>query len=199
MPRVWIGNAITVATHFDPMLNVACVAAGRRRFTLFPPEQISNLYIGPLELTPAGAPVSLVSVTAPELDRYPRFEKALAAAQSRGAGTGRRDLHSLSLVASRRVAGTFQRARELLVGPGAGGLGKPFDQHLPRMLAFSALPEDQRRAWRADFDHYVFRLEGEPGAHLPAASQGLMAPMTPELSREMRKTLLATLSRSQQR
>jgi hypothetical protein len=57
------------------------------------------------------------------------------------------------------------------------------------MLAISALPADQRRAWRAYFDHYVFRLDGEPGGHLPAPSQGLLAPMTPELARQMQAML----------
>ena len=40
------------------------VVAGRRRFTLFPPEQLANLYPGPFELTPAGTPISLVDIAA---------------------------------------------------------------------------------------------------------------------------------------
>ena len=46
------------------------MVAGRRRFTLFPPEQVANLYIGPLDLTPAGQPVSLVDQAQPDLVRH---------------------------------------------------------------------------------------------------------------------------------
>jgi hypothetical protein len=194
-PRVWIGNAITVATHFDPMLNVACVAAGRRRFTLFPPEQISNLYIGPLDLTPAGAPVSLVSVTAPEHDRYPRFDQALAAAQSAELEPG--DAIYIPYLWWHHVE-SLDRFNVLVNywwDPAPGVFAKPFISIFHAMLAISALPADQRRAWRAYFDHYVFRLDGEPGAHLPAASQGLIAPMTPELARQMQAMLADSFRR----
>src|SRR6185437_8584922 len=78
--RIWLGNAITTPTHLDEWNNVACVAAGRRRFTLFPPEQIANLYIGPLDFAPTGAPMSLVRLDEPDFERFPRFREALAAA-----------------------------------------------------------------------------------------------------------------------
>jgi cupin-like protein len=80
-PRLWIGNAAKVATHNDPVDNLAVVAAGRRRFTLFPPEAVDDLYMGPDHPTPAGTPVSMVHVTAPDLDRYPRFAEAMKKAQ----------------------------------------------------------------------------------------------------------------------
>jgi hypothetical protein len=80
-PRLWIGNAARVATHNDPTHNVAVVVAGRRRFTLFPPEAEAELYMGPAHPTPAGTPVSMVHVSAPDLDRYPLFASALEKAQ----------------------------------------------------------------------------------------------------------------------
>jgi hypothetical protein len=81
VPRLWIGNAAKVATHNDPTDNLAVVAAGRRRFTLFPPDAEPNLYIGPKHPTPAGTPISMVHVTAPDFDRFPRFASALDVAQ----------------------------------------------------------------------------------------------------------------------
>lgn len=80
-PRLWIGNAAKVAIHNDPVDNVAVVAAGHRCFTLFPPEAEPNLYMGPQHPTPAGTPVSMVHVTAPDLDRFPLFATALESAQ----------------------------------------------------------------------------------------------------------------------
>ena len=80
-PRLWIGNAAKVATHNDPIENVAVVSAGRRRFTLFPPSAEDDLYLGPKDPTPAGARISMVHVTAPDFDRFPRYAKALEQAQ----------------------------------------------------------------------------------------------------------------------
>jgi hypothetical protein len=80
-PRLWIGNAAKVATHNDPVDNLAIVAVGRRRFTLFSPDAEPNLYLGPAQPTPAGTRVSMVLVTAPDLDRFPRYAEALACAE----------------------------------------------------------------------------------------------------------------------
>ena len=87
-PLAWIGNASKVATHNDPFDNIAVVAAGRRRFTVFPPCAEPDLYLGPDQPTPAGTPVSMVHVTKPDLDRYPRFAAALAVAHEAELGPG---------------------------------------------------------------------------------------------------------------
>jgi len=80
-PRLWLGNEVVTPAHFDESHNLACVVSGRRRFTLLPPEQVGNLYIGPLDFAPTPTPISLVSFRAPDFARFPRFHDALAAAQ----------------------------------------------------------------------------------------------------------------------
>ena len=86
-PRIWIGNRIRVAPHYDIKENIGCCVAGRRRFTVFPPAQLANMYPGPFELTPAGTPVSMVDPHAPDLARYPRYREAWAAALALIAGS----------------------------------------------------------------------------------------------------------------
>jgi hypothetical protein len=81
LPRIWIGNRITTPAHFDQSRNLACVVAGRRRFTLFPPEQVANLYIGPLDHAPTPTPISMVRFKDPDFERFPRFRQALDAAE----------------------------------------------------------------------------------------------------------------------
>jgi len=80
-PRLWLGNEVITPAHFDESHNLACVVSGRRRFTLLPPEQVRNLYLGPLDFAPTPTPISLVAFRSPDFTRFPRFHDALAAAQ----------------------------------------------------------------------------------------------------------------------
>jgi hypothetical protein len=87
-PRIWLGSGVVTPAHFDESSNVACVVAGRRRFTLLPPEQVANLYIGPLGFAPTGTPISLVSFREPDFQRFPLFREAQAAALVAELGAG---------------------------------------------------------------------------------------------------------------
>jgi len=76
-PRAWIGTPTTVQIHMDQSQNIACVLLGEREVTLFPPEQLPNLYPGPLETAPGGAIVSLADLDNPDFEKHPGFEQAL--------------------------------------------------------------------------------------------------------------------------
>ena len=195
LPRAWLGNAVRVAAHYDVKENIGVVVAGRRRFTLFPPEQVANLYPGPFELTPAGTPVSLVDPAAPDLDRFPRF--AAAQAQARTAELAPGDAiyipyHWWHAVDSLEPVNLFVNYWWNAAMP---GLAAPYDALLHAFLALRHLPPEQREAWRLMFDHYIFCTDGDPAAHLPPEVRGVMGAPTPDQLRAMRAMLKQALSR----
>ena len=192
-PRLWIGNAAKVAIHHDPAENIACVAAGRRRFTLFPPEQVGNLYMGPFHQTPAGVQVSLVHVTDPDLDRFPRFARALDAAVTAELEPGDALYIPYHWYHHVEALETFNLLVNYWWDAAPAGMGSPWDVMLHAMTSLRALPPMQRRAWQAMFDHYVFISGGDPGAHLPEADRGVLTPPSPRSFDHMRRALVARL------
>jgi hypothetical protein len=188
-PRIWIGNRIRVSPHCDLMENVACVVAGRRRFTLFPPEQVTNLYPGPFELTPAGTPVSMVDPLAPDLDRFPRFASAWATAQAAELAPG--DALYIPYMWWHGVESL--EPVSILVNywwnDSPKHLSTPYDAMLHNILAFRHMPPDQRKVWRTMLDYYIFESEGDPAAHLPEHARGMMGAPTADLFARMRATL----------
>jgi hypothetical protein len=166
---LWLGNQTQTAAHFDFPDNLACVIAGRRRFTLFPPEQVDNLYIGPLDVTLAGQPSSLVDVEAPDLIRFPRFAEAADAALVAELGPGD-VLYIPSLwwhaVRSLDEIGAMVNYWWRTEGLGAG----PYAALLHAAATMHVLPARERTRWKALFDHFAF--SADPDAHLPEHVRG---------------------------
>lgn len=191
-PRLWIGNASRVSTHYDISSNIAAVVAGRRRFALFPPEQTANLYVGPLENTIAGQPTSMVDLEAPDLARYPRFAAALDAMQVAELEPGDA-LYVPSLWwHDVRASGPLNVLVNYWWGQAAET--SPFGALMHAVLAVRDLPAGERAAVRAWFDHYVF----DDGAarvadHLPEDARGVLASPSPERTRSIRGFLRRVL------
>ncbi len=99
----WARGRGSPRTTTSPTISPAC-AVGRRRFTLFPPEQFRNLYLGPIDNTPAGRAVSMVDLHAPDFDSLSALPRSAAARAGCRAGAGRRALHPLDVVAPCRGA-----------------------------------------------------------------------------------------------
>lgn len=193
-PRIWIGNASTISTHFDASDNVACVAAGRRRFTLFPPDQVHNLYVGPLDKTVAGQPTSMVELNDPDFERYPRFREALAAAQQADLEAGDAIFipalwwHQVDAFGPLSVLVNYWWEDS----PDAAAR---FDAMVHAVLTISHLPPERRKAWAAMFDTFVFGEHGEPAEHLAPEHRSVLGPPTPQLRNYIRAYLARGLQR----
>ncbi len=170
---LWLGNGTSTAAHWDLPQNLACVVAGNRRFTLFPTEQLGNLYVGPLDFTLAGQPSSLVDVDAPDFERFPKFRDALAHAQVAELEPG--DVLYMPSLWWHAVRST---------GPVSAMINywwrdAPVDAISPMkalMLAILTLRDtapQERARWQHMFDHYLFG-QGEPLAHVPADARGIL-------------------------
>jgi hypothetical protein len=175
--RLWAGHASTVASHYDTLDNLACVVAGARRFTLYSPELIARLYVGPIDHTISGPPVSLAASAGPGDDRFPLFreieDQALTAELEAG------DALYLPKLWWHKVEATapFNGLVNYWWDAFSAGPDAPYTTLLLAMIAICERPEPERRAWRALFDHYVFRLNGHPLEHLPTERRGLLGPL----------------------
>lgn len=192
---LWLGNRTRVAPHFDLPDNIACVVAGRRRFTLFPPEQVGNLYIGRLDLTPAGQPISLVDLAAPDLDRFPRYAEALRHAQVVELEAGDAVFipsqwwHGVEGLAPINALVNFWWRQS------PAFMDTPLNTLMMALLSLRDLPPAQRDAWRALFNHYIFDADEHTAAHIPAPARGVLAPLDENAARQLRAALLQRLNR----
>jgi Cupin-like domain len=195
VPRIWVGNATRVATHYDVSSNIACVVAGRRRFTLFPPEQIANLYVGPLETTIAGQPTSMVDIDAPDFDRFPRFRDAWDAALVADLRPG--DAIFIPSLWWHNVVATGSVNVLVNYWWNADPEAPAFPALAHALLSIRDVSPGERRAWQAWFDHYVFSDTAAGVAdHLPEHFRGVLGAASPERTQFMKAYLARALGRN---
>ena len=195
LASIWLGNRSRVAAHFDVPDNLACVTVGRRRFTLFPPDQLENLYVGPLEINPGGQAISLVDLSDPDFDKYPKFRTALDNALVAEMEPG--DALLLPSMWWHHVEG-FDSLNVLINywwRQSPAYMHSPADVLTHAILAIRDLPEEQRDAWREIFRHYVFDADDTTAAHIPEHCRGMLAKMDDIGARRIRAELLNKLNR----
>lgn len=195
-PRIWLGSPVVTPAHFDESSNVACVVAGRRRFTLLPPAQVANLYIGPLDFAPTGTPISLVSFREPDFARFPRFREALEHALVAELDPGDAIYipplwwhHVESLEPLNMLVNYWWKGPAEAPSDTASAL----DCLYHCLMNFKHLTPEQREAWRALFDYYVFDTTGAAAAHIPEARRGVLGPISAGRAREIKAFLVEKL------
>ena len=192
---IWLGNRTRIAAHYDVPDNIACSVVGRRRFTLFPPDQLVNLYPGPLEWAPGGQSISLVDFENPDFDKYPKFRQALETAQMTELEPG--DALFIPSMWWHHVEGLD--AFNVLVNywwrQSPAYMSTPMNTLHHALLTIRELPPEQKQAWQGIFEHYVFNDDEETNAHIPEHARGFLAPLDDTLARKLRSMLLSKLNR----
>jgi hypothetical protein len=195
LASIWIGNQTRIAAHYDLPDNLAVVAAGRRRFTLFPPEQLANLYVGPLDFNPAGQAISLVDFAAPDYERFPRFREALRHARVAELEPGDAIFipsmwwHHVEALSPFNVLVNYWWRQS------PPWMDTPTNALMLALLTLRELPPAQRAAWQETFRHYIFEPSEAVDAHLPPHARHALAPLDEDRARALRGTLLKRINR----
>lgn len=191
----WLGNRTRVSAHFDFPDNIACVVAGKRRFTLFPPEQLDNLYIGPIDRTPAGQAISLVDLANPDFERFPKFREALKYAMSYEMEPGDAIFipsmwwHNVESLSDFNLLVNYWWCNS----PAA--MGSPITAMMHAILSVRDLTERQRRIMKHMYDYYVFEAGESVYEHIPESGRGCLAPLDERAARQLRAELLNKFNR----
>ncbi|MFL6659528.1 MAG: cupin-like domain-containing protein [Massilia sp.] len=191
-PRIWLGNTITVPAHFDEAHNIACCVSGRRRFTLFPPEQVGNLYVGPLDFTPAGAPVSMATN---DLAQFPRYREALAASMVAELAPGDAIYipalwwHQVESIGTLNILINYWWGGAIGVTDRASS---PSNCLLHCLANMQGLSPGVRAAWKAMFNHFVFDTDNAV-AHIPSFRRGVLGELSEQDIRKLKDALIVQL------
>jgi hypothetical protein len=192
-PRLWIGHQSNVSSHYDTYDNLICCLKGKRKFTLYSPDCVGSLYVGPIDNTMAGQPVSLAASMPEAAERFPLFAEIKDSALEIELNPG--DALYLPKLWWHQVQSTEPLNAMINYWWDATAIGpdSPYTGLLLSMIAIAERPAEERRAWKAFFDHYVFREDGHPLAHLPAEKHGILGPLKPDNYGKIRARIMYLL------
>jgi hypothetical protein len=195
LASIWLGNRSRIAAHWDLPDNLACCTVGHRRFTLFPPEQLENLYVGPLDVTPAGREISLVDFHKPDFDKYPKFREAIKSAQVAEMEPG--DALFIRSMWWHHIEGldNFNVLVNYWWRRSPNYMGTPVNALNHALLTMRDLPKEQRKVWHNIFKYYVFEADDSTFEHIPEHVRGTLGPIDEQIARKLRADLLNKLNR----
>jgi hypothetical protein len=190
---LWFGNRSKIAAHYDFPNNIACNVAGKRRFTLFPPNQADNLYVGPIDFTPSGPAISLVDTSNPDFEKFPKYKAAAKASLSTELEAGDAIFipsmwwHHVQAIESFNVLVNYWwRSTPAYLGSPANAL-----QH--SVMALHGLPAEQKHVWKDIFNRYVFSDEDQSFDHIPEHARGVLSKVDIEMAKSIRARLVRFL------
>lgn len=192
---IWIGTKTLSPCHYDAQSNIACCVAGKRKFTMFPPDQVANLYPGPLELNPGGPAITLVDFDNPDFEKFPRYRDAIPNGQIAELEPGDAVFipcmwwHQVEALSSFNILinywwNTFPKIR-----------GQAMNVIYHALLTIRDRPEQEKQAWKHLLNYYVFDSNTQAGEFLPKETKGYLGEIDDTAARKLRAMLLQKLNR----
>ena len=186
---LWIGNRSRVAPHYDFPTNIACSVAGKRRFTFFSPKHLDNLYVGPIDFSPAGQPISLVDLLDPDYEKFPKYRNAESDAIVADLDVGDAVLipsmwwHHVEARNDLNVLVNYWWRTT------PNFMGSPLNVLQHAIMGLRDLPDEQRGIWKSLFDYYVFNQKEENISHIPENARGALNPMDENIADKIKNVL----------
>jgi len=193
--KIWLGTESVAAAHYDQPKNIACCVAGKRRFTLFPPDQVTNLYPGPLSPTPGGQVVTLANLSKPDFTRFPRLKNALENAYIVDLEPGDALYYPSMWWHEVQAFDRFNAMVNFWWMEAEPYLGNPMDVLMHAMMSVRDRPATEKEAWKALFNYYIFEDTDKVHDHIPPESHGALATMDEDKTRRIRAMLRNNLNR----
>ncbi len=155
---------------------------------------MANLYIGPMDHTPSGRAISLASLEEPDFERFPRLGEAIAHAQVVEMEPG--DALYVPKYWWHHVQShaAFNVLINYWWGNSANTADNPLAAFMAGLVALKDLPDPDRAYWKAMFDLYVFRTQGDPVGHIPPNLQGGLGRHTPKIHADLIRSLQALVN-----
>ncbi len=188
-PFIWIGNPVTVAPHFDEANNIAVVVAGKRRFTFFPPEQIANLYIGPIDFTPAGQPISLVDINQPDLTRFPNYKMAYEHGLSVELEPGDAVYIPTPWWHHVQSLSPFNALVNYWWSHNNFASQLPFPMLMHAMQSLQSMPNDEKQAWQSILSHYLLDQDNASHHYMSDQAKGILGGSSKPLAKMLHQWL----------
>jgi ribosomal protein L16 Arg81 hydroxylase len=137
----------------------------------------------------------MADIQAPDYERFPKLREALAAAQVAEMEPGDALFYPAMWWHQVEALESFNVMINYWWNTTPAYMDSPHNTLLHALLSLRDRPEQEKRAWRAMFDYYVFGPAGKAAAHLPEGARGNLAPLDEDMARRLRAKLLQRLNR----
>lgn len=186
--QLWIGSGGHVVNlHFDPTHNLIAMLAGRKRVTLIPPDNMTNMYPAPLDCRLGDALGSQVKLLDPDFGRHPRAKEELAKARVAEIGPGE-VLYIPPMWWHHVESFGLNVMLNKWVLPVSSGHFTDLTVNIVRgLILFGTLSQDVRRHFRDVYRGALFAGEPLP-EEIPPAPDALSPGTAPRVARHMRET-----------